>query len=134
MLQLHLHQHLQVVAAKDANNTKHCSDLQQIYLKCTLQAFRDLVGRQYRLSNHLDVVPELPTFNDYVAVGNGTGLWATNGSVYLQERPVMPINQLTWDDHACALYEGNLIFAPAASIPANVVALNSSSGTAQAGR
>lgn len=79
------------------------------------------------------MVPELPTFNDYVAVGNGTGLWATNGSVYLQERPVMPINQLTWDDHACALYEGNLIFAPAASIPANVLALNMSSGTAQAG-
>ncbi|DBA68386.1 TPA: hypothetical protein ACH3X2_013690 [Trebouxia sp. C0005] len=50
-------------------------------------AFRDLVGRQYRVANHLDVVPELPTFNGYVAVGNGTGLWATNNTVYLQERP-----------------------------------------------
>lgn len=99
-----------------------------------LQAFRDLVGRQYRLANHQDVVPELPTFNDYVAVGNGTGLWAVNGSINLQERPAMPVNQLTWDDHACALYEGNLIYAPGASIPASVLASNVSSGTAQAGK
>ena len=94
-----------------------------------LQAFQDLVGRQYRLANHMDVVPELPTFNEYVAVGNGTGLWATNGSVYLLERPSMPVNDLTWDDHVCALYQGNLIYAPAASIPANVAALANSTAT-----
>ena len=93
-------------------------------------AFLDIVGRQYRLANHMDVVPELPTFNDYVAVGNGTGLWATNGSVYLYERPSIPVNNLTWDDHVCALYEGNLIYTLAASIPANIAAIASSSTAA----
>lgn len=93
-------------------------------------AFRDLVGRQYRVANHLDVVPELPTFNGYVAVGNGTGLWATNNTVYLQERPSMPVSNLNWDDHTCSLYEGNLIYTPAASIPDRIVALVNSSSTA----
>ena len=88
-----------------------------------LQAFRAVVGRQYRLVNYLDVVSELPTFNDYVAVGNGTGLYATNGSVYLQERPDMPVKSLTWDDHSCALYQGNLLRTPAARIPAAISAL-----------
>ncbi|KAL3157193.1 hypothetical protein ABBQ38_001432 [Trebouxia sp. C0009 RCD-2024] len=97
------------------------------------QAFRDLVGRQYRLTNHLDVVPELPTFNDYTEVGNGTGLWATNQTVYLQERPPMNSDQLTWDDHSCNLYEGNLIYTSTATIPPAVLALNTSSGTAVAG-
>lgn len=88
-----------------------------------LQAFGQLVGRQYRLANHMDVVPELPTFNGYTAVGNGTGLWATNNSIYLLERPNMPVDALTWDDHSCNLYEGNLIYTPAASLPANIAAL-----------
>lgn len=88
-----------------------------------MQAFQQLVGRQYRLTNHLDVVPELPTYNDYVAVGNGTGLWATNNTVLVQERPSMPVDALTWDDHSCNLYEGNLIYAPAASLPADIAAL-----------
>lgn len=92
-----------------------------------MQAFRDLVGRQYRVANHLDVVPELPTFNDYVAVGNGTGLWATNGSVYLHERPSMPVNDLTWDDHSCSLYKGNLNYTPGVNIPADIAALTNSS-------
>ncbi len=95
-----------------------------------MQAFRDLVGRQYRVANHLDVVPELPTFNGYVAVGNGTGLWATNNTVYLQERPNMPVSNLNWDDHICSLYEGNLIYTPAASIPENIITLINSSSTA----
>lgn len=96
----------------------------------SLQAFKDLVGKQYRLTNHLDVVPELPTFNDYTEVGNGTGLWAVNNTIYLQERPPMAVDQLTWDDHSCSLYEGNLIYAATATIPAAVLALNSSAGTA----
>lgn len=91
--------------------------------KCYLQAFAELVGRQYRLTNHLDVVPELPTYNDYVAVGNGTGLWATNDTVLLQERPSMKVDALTWDDHSCNLYEGNLIYAPGASLSPDVVQL-----------
>jgi hypothetical protein len=95
-----------------------------------MQAFRDLVGRQYRVANHLDVVPELPTFNGYVAVGNGTGLWATNNTVYLQERPSMSVSNLNWDDHTCSVYEGNLIYTPAASIPENIIALENSASTA----
>ena len=98
-----------------------------------MQAFKDLVGRQYRMTNYLDVVPELPTFNDYIAVGNGTGLWATDGRILLQERPAMPIDHLTWDDHTCSQYEGDLIYATSATIPANVLALNTTSGTAEAG-
>lgn len=92
-----------------------------------MQAFKDLVGRQYRMTNYLDVVPELPTFNDYTAVGNGTGIWASDGRVYLQERPAMPVDQLTWDDHTCSQYQGDLIYATAATIPANVLALNTTS-------
>lgn len=92
-----------------------------------LQAFKDLVGRQYRMTNYLDVVPELPTFNDYTAVGNGTGVWASDGRVYLQERPAMAVDQLTWDDHSCSQYQGDLIYATAATIPADVLALNTTS-------
>lgn len=88
-----------------------------------VQAFAELVGRQYRLTNHLDVVPELPTYNDYVAVGNRTGLWATNNTILVQERPDMKVDQLTWDDHSCNLYEGNLIYTPAAILPANTATL-----------
>lgn len=93
-----------------------------------MQAFGQLVGRQYRLTNHLDVVPELPTYNDYVAVGNGTaGLWATNSTIFMQERPSMNVNRLTWDDHSCNLYEGNLIYTPAASLPADIAVLANAS-------
>ena len=44
-----------------------------------LQAYRTLVGREYRIVHQLDIVPSLPPTNDYRHVG--LGIWELDGQV-----------------------------------------------------
>lgn len=67
------------------------------------QAFVDLltatVGLEYRYVYEKDVVPDLPPDAGYVQAPGG--LWITNGTILMEDRPDMDVKDLTWDDHHC---------------------------------
>ncbi|KAK9814498.1 hypothetical protein WJX72_006818 [[Myrmecia] bisecta] len=71
------------------------------------QAYKELVGNQYRFIYLEDIVPSLPPLDSHAPVGDGT--WAPNTDEWLlEDRPRMPFNQYNWDDHPCELYKSAL--------------------------
>ncbi|KAL3150417.1 hypothetical protein ABBQ32_000254 [Trebouxia sp. C0010 RCD-2024] len=73
------------------------------------QAYRSLVGRQYRVVNEADIVPALPGFGSYVHVNHS--LWHHDEQLVAANRPDAPVNTFDWPDHACGLYQGALLLA-----------------------
>lgn len=73
------------------------------------QAYRSLVGRQYRVVNEADIVPALPGFGSYVHVNHS--LWHHNVELVAANRPDAAVNTFDWPDHACGLYQGALLLA-----------------------
>ncbi|KAL4422239.1 hypothetical protein ABPG77_009714 [Micractinium sp. CCAP 211/92] len=78
--------------------------------------FTAVVGRAYRYVNHLDTVPELPPFDSFRQVPQG--MWLRDDLVLLQDRPQLPQDLLTWNDHHCdQLYVPQILNATAVTVP-----------------
>ncbi|KAL4443454.1 hypothetical protein ABPG75_011191 [Micractinium tetrahymenae] len=78
--------------------------------------FTSVVGRAYRYVNHLDTVPELPPFDSFRQVPHG--MWLRDDLVLLQDRPQLPHDLLTWNDHHCdQLYVPQILNATAVTVP-----------------
>ena len=61
-------------------------------------------------------VPSLPPISSYVHVDYG--LWANNGTVFLDERPALALSDLSWDYHGCDdHYEPGIQHANGTTVP-----------------
>jgi len=83
-----------------------------------------VVGRQWRVVNRWDMVPELPIFLGYEQ--GALGAWLpTNASLVLAPRPRPPDSRgyaaFNWDDHACTQYRVALLNVERVSAPDWVV-------------
>ena len=83
-----------------------------------------VVGRQWRVVNRWDMVPELPIFLGFEQ--GALGAWLpTNASLVLAPRPRPPDSRgyaaFNWDDHACTQYRVALLNVERVSAPDWVV-------------
>jgi len=83
-------------------------------------AVRAVVGRQWRVVNRWDMVPELPILLGYEQ--GALGAWLpTNASLVLAPRPPPPdppgYAAFNWDDHACTQYRVALLNVDHVSAP-----------------